>query len=571
MKSPESYTPHPALRTRGGFTLVEIMVAMGVFVILGTALVGLMSAAVDAWRRGEAGRLTNEKLQALQRQIADDLAAAVLDPPPAPDFHFALDTLYDLSTVPGDPCAVLDTALSTVKDVTSDTTDGRLLTCFAGPGTVVLRIRVPFRIGAALLQARADTLWRDPAATAQVFVGRNDPTLVPPAGDPTVPDDTSWRLFADLPTEGVGGGEADISPAVQGGDIVFVRAELSERAQFLRSDAMRAGGRPVLILDCYRDPAALPQQPRPTFAAFVRDGAQIITFTRTLPPEVEQAALRTAGSPASPEYLNYADDNDNKQIDETHRPLAGRAQVVYRIQPYHSSLGKPGLGVLRRAFEAPLRQPASTAAGELLTPNVVSQLEEIRSHDFIPNVLYLGMSFWGADTTTWEDRPDLEPGYDTKYDDTSPDPRLWRPRPASADWLSSRYLPEQAQVTVVLEPDRGERTATGLAQAIGADFPAAAEGRLGVVGTRGFDNVQRPAAAFARDPRHFIKVDDEWLFYARIGSPTEFIIPRQGADGLAARGCRGTRPVAHPAGAEVFRGNVAVFTVRIPTYHHWQR
>ena len=568
---------------QSGFTLVEILVAMGVFVILGTALVGLMGAAVDSWRQGEAGRLVNERLQALQRQIADDLAAAVLDQPPPPDFHLVLDTLHDLPSnpQPGDPYAILDTTLSTVAAYVENRGEGRDLTYFAptakpGTATVVLRIRVPFIVGAALLQARTDVF--DPASSARVWVACNDAMLVPPTGDPEAPPaagDARWKQLAWLQGEGIGGGETDISPifrnpdnTVRPGNIVFVKAELSNQsntedaAQFLRSDRMRAGGRPVLILDCYRDPNALPQQPRPTFAAYVKNGAQVITFTRTLPPETEQAAAKTAGSPTSDEYLNHADDNNNKQIDEGHRPVAGRAQVVYVIQPYHSSLGKPGLGVLRRAFEAPLRQFETEDVTQWgLTPNVVAAVEQIRSHDFIPHVLHFGVSFWGADTTTWEDRADLEPGYETKYTDAT------RPRPASTEWLSSRYLPEQVQVTVVLEPDRGKRATTGLGQAIAPDFPSAAEAPLSVVSTQGFDDVQRPTATFVRDPRHFIKVDDEWLFYNRVASPTDFVLPSVGAS----RGARGTRPAAHAAGAEVYRGIASVFAVRIPAYHHWER
>ena len=536
MKRSVFRTPHSALRTCRGFTLVEIMVAMGVFVILGTALVGLMSAAMETWRRGEAGRQANEKLQTLKRQIADDLAAAVLDPPPPADFHFVLDTLHDLA---GNPSIAVDPS-SELKDPQSPApTDGRELTYFGGSGTVILRIRVPFVIRAALLQARTDVL--GPTSTALVSVGRNNPAAISPA-DPNAPDDSSWKLFANLTTEGMGGGETDVTDAVQGGNIVFIKAVLTGQAQFLRTDAMRVGGRPVLILDCYRDPNALAQQPRPTFAAWVKDGAQIITFTRTLPPEMESAAAKTG-------------------------QFTGRAQVAYRIQPYHSSLGKPGLGVLRRAYVTPLPSDFTgpKVAGRL-RPNIIGLIEDIidpaktpgADQAFIPNVLHLSMSFWGADTTTWEDRADLEPGYATKYNGTTSP----YPRPASREWLSSRYLPEQVQVTVVLEPDRGKRVTTALAQSIGPDdFPAASPGILSVMNTQGFDAVERPSAAFVRDPRHFLKIGDEWVFYAGVRSATEFAIPRQGSDGFSARGARGSLRATHGAGAEVSRGIPAVFTV----------
>ena len=524
---------------------------MGVFVILGTALVGLMAAAVDAWRQGEAGRVVNERMQALQRQIADDLAAAILDPPPPPDFHFALDSLYDLSDQEGDPNAILDKALSDIKEPTFDETPGRRVSAFSGPGSVVLRIRVPFIVGAALLQARLDVLDADSEAVLEVT--RNEPNPADPEApgyDAAAPIATWFRMDAlqkregAITAEAIGGGETDASEAVQGGDIVFVKATLTGRnAHFLRSDRMRPGARPVLVLDCYRNPDAIPQAPRPTFAAWFRGGAQTITFTRTLPPELEATAAAEGNS------------------------ATGRAQVIYRFLPYHVSLGKPGLGVIRRAFAAPIprTQSADLEEGELSLPNIITLVRDeerlksggVDEQTFVASALHLGMSFWGAETTTWEDRPDLDPAYDA----ANP------PRPPGADWLSSRYLPEQVQVTLVLEPDRGKRAGTALAQAIAADFPGDnAEARLGVASTQAFDAVQRPSETFVRDPRHFIKVGDEWLFYSRIGSPSEFVIP-----GISARGTRGTRPAAHAMGADVYRGIVSVFSVRIPAYHHWER
>jgi hypothetical protein len=464
----------------------------------------------------------------------------------------------------------VDVERSTLTTYVQDTSDGRDLTCFepsgAGSASVVLRIRVPFIIGSALLQAKIDVLTSN--ASARLLVARNDPNATDPELPP--PDGSTdpnwmWLRMDELALQGIGGGETDISRAVRGGNIVFIKAILSgQGARFLSADSLRPGGRPVLILDCYRSETALPDQPRPTFAAFFRDGAQIITFTRTLPPDLEKSALATAGAPGSAEYLNYADDNGNGQIDEGHRPLAGRAQVVYRIQP-HADAGRRGLGIIRRAFEAPLRREASGSLPQTdLSANVIRQLDEIHAHDFIPSALHLGMSFWGADTTTWEDRPDLEPGY-SKYDDTN------RPRPASQEWLSSRYLPEQVRVTVVLEPDRGKRTSALLSDSFSAAFPTTDPGRLYVGNTWGFDSIERPSPTFLRDPRHFLKVNDEWIYYSRVASTTEFVIPKLGSDGRAARGARGTRPDNHGTGAPVYRGFTTVFTVPIPAYRHWQR
>ena len=204
------------------------------------------------------------------------------------------------------------------------------------------------------------------------------------------------------------------------------------------------------------------------------------------------------------------------------------------------------MGILRRAFEAPLGRP-------------IDDVVDVPAHDYVANVLYLGMTFWGGDTTTWELRPELDPDYD------SLDPP---PNPPSRRWLSSRYLPEQVQVTLVLEPDRGKRTASALSQAITDDFPTVATAPLHVQSTRGFYAVDRTADStrtFLRDPRHYIKAGTEWIFYDRVASPTAFIIPQHG------RGARGTLAAAHPVGCEVRRGNTYVFTVSIPAFRHWER
>ena len=552
-------SPHSS----AAFTLVEILVAVGVFAILGTALVGLMSAGVEAWRGGEAGRQVNEKLQALRRQIADDLAAAVVDLPPQPDYHFALDSAADLTDPASDPDSLVSAGESDPDTPVPDTSNGRSLLYFApaaqpGTGTVLLRIRVPFPVRTALLKARIDVLPGESAqpSKAQLLVATNNPAAEDPALRDAVPadGDAAWKEVDYLEGEGIGGGETNISDAlyrdVDGvrvyGDLIFVKAVLdnqstaSDAAQFLRADLDRPGGRPVLVLDCYRTLNAVPDVPRPTFAAWFKDGSQIVTFTRTLPLDVEQAAAGTSG-------------------------FTGRAQVVYHIAPTTGSSGEPGLGVLRRAYRTPL---PTTPSGGLqpyqLRPNVVRLVDDLIDptqtprvdYAFIPHVLHVGMSFWGPETTTWEMRPDLEPDYATKYTDDT------RPHPPSADWLSSRYLPEQVQVTVVLEPEWGKRTATALA----ASFAADATGRLRVHSTRGFDATTRPADpahGFLRDPRHFIKVGREWMYYDGVAS--------DGAFTISERGSRGSVPAAHAAGAEVFRGVPTLFAVPIPASRSWER
>ncbi len=504
-------------RRRAGFTLMEILVAVAVMAILGLALIGLMSAAVTAWRRGEADRQLHEKLQALQRQIADDLAAAVVDPPPVPDFHYALDTLRDLPS-PADPYYIISSGAGFLKTDPGPGTNARYFAPDGANGAadVVLRIRVPFPIGAALLKARCDSL--DANASIQLQVAKNAPGTDTPG---------AWQTIETLTGEGMGGAERDITtkndgtPLVQGGDMVFVRAVLtngaSETAQFLRGDRLRSAGRPVLILDCYKNRNALPQRPRPTFQAYYENGAQVVSWVRTIPGENEKATLRQ-------------------------QALGGRARVVYRIVPYPPEANKPGLGILRRGYQVPLNDSVA--------------VRDIPTQDFITSVLHFSMSFWGADTTVWETRPELDPNY------SSLDPI---PHPPSRRWLSSRYIPEQVQVTVVLEPDRARHLSVGLRTAIDDDDT----GTLQLSSAKGFPSSNHArdfVHDFIRDPRHFVKIDNEWLYYERVDfGGSALIIPSTG------RGVRGTAAAPHASGADVWRGRAFVFTVAVPAFRHWQR
>ena len=59
-----------------GFTIIEMLVAISIFIVLGGALVAMSHQAMDAWRAGETKRLTYERAEAVFSQIALDLQAA---------------------------------------------------------------------------------------------------------------------------------------------------------------------------------------------------------------------------------------------------------------------------------------------------------------------------------------------------------------------------------------------------------------------------------------------------------------------------------------------------------------
>lgn len=65
------------MRTRrlSAYTLLEILVTVGVFTVLGFILVALLHGGIRTWRRGEVGRQAFEKGQIATDQISEDLMA----------------------------------------------------------------------------------------------------------------------------------------------------------------------------------------------------------------------------------------------------------------------------------------------------------------------------------------------------------------------------------------------------------------------------------------------------------------------------------------------------------------
>lgn len=64
-----------------GVTLIELMVAMTVFLLLGLMLVGLLSGALSLWRECESGGVVYERAEEVLRAIEEDLSAAFTHAP----------------------------------------------------------------------------------------------------------------------------------------------------------------------------------------------------------------------------------------------------------------------------------------------------------------------------------------------------------------------------------------------------------------------------------------------------------------------------------------------------------
>ena len=62
---------------RRSFTLLELLVAMGILLALGTSLMLVLRGGLSTWRRGEARRESYDAAQAVLRQLREDLRSAL--------------------------------------------------------------------------------------------------------------------------------------------------------------------------------------------------------------------------------------------------------------------------------------------------------------------------------------------------------------------------------------------------------------------------------------------------------------------------------------------------------------
>ncbi len=74
--SPQARARKPS---HGGFTLVELLVATGVFMLLGVLLVGLLASGLEIWDRGEVQRDLHERAHVVLSQLPRDLQDVYLE------------------------------------------------------------------------------------------------------------------------------------------------------------------------------------------------------------------------------------------------------------------------------------------------------------------------------------------------------------------------------------------------------------------------------------------------------------------------------------------------------------
>ena len=105
---------------RRGFTLIEIMVSIMIFTVVGAAMMGILLLATDLYRRGEAGRSANDEAVAVLAALDADLSRIV----PPSDGGFFFSTVWDSDNA-GGPDATGNTliAFKTVARDRSTMTD----------------------------------------------------------------------------------------------------------------------------------------------------------------------------------------------------------------------------------------------------------------------------------------------------------------------------------------------------------------------------------------------------------------------------------------------------------------
>jgi len=82
---------------QAGFTLIEIMVSIMIFTVVGGAMMGILLLATDLYRRGEAGRSANDEAVAVLAALDADLSRIV----PPHDGGFFFSTVWDADNAGG--------------------------------------------------------------------------------------------------------------------------------------------------------------------------------------------------------------------------------------------------------------------------------------------------------------------------------------------------------------------------------------------------------------------------------------------------------------------------------------
>ena len=71
---------HTAGRRAGGYTLLEVVISVGILVVLGSGLATLLTQGISIWRRAENRGRVYDQARILLERMAEDLRSTVVDP-----------------------------------------------------------------------------------------------------------------------------------------------------------------------------------------------------------------------------------------------------------------------------------------------------------------------------------------------------------------------------------------------------------------------------------------------------------------------------------------------------------
>jgi hypothetical protein len=280
-----------------------------------------------------------------------------------------------------------------------------------------------------------------------------------------------------------------------------------------------------------------------------REGRQRLAFVRSIPREARHPIASLAGSFVGADRDLDGTDDRQEAFAGRLRPTSGLEEVLYAMEP--------GRDTLLRGVRAPIG-----GAGSFFDPANIDTAEALTrtARPIGMRVLHLELAFWTQYTTAWDGDPPLRrppPGYRNGptaiWDSTrallAPPPdardeefRFFRGE-ASLEDPRDDIFPERVQATLVIAEEGPAATWTALAAPLSADGLEA----------RVFD-----AARFAeRGP--YVRIDREWVRIEGV---------RGGALKIArgGRGRRGTRAVAHAAGADVVTGKSFTVSIDVPAH-----
>ena len=538
----------------GGFTLIEVLVSIGIMSILGLCLTVILRSGIRAWREGEVRTDTNATAQTALDYICRDFAAIFtksIQPPGAVTIE--IPTVWELGEREPDQTQnrifkYFSNEWCTILTEQPIITANRTYVKAAESGApYVFHFNMRFRTKKARLWIAT---YGDVKLEAKVFTPDNED------------DESAWETMAEWPS---GEGLGDLSDLIQahasenGTDHIAIRATLGKDAQL-----MPGTDGPVLRFTAEPDRAEtgnvrflLHQAPgQPQKVVFVRN------FTRARDP-LTQSDSSQSGSLGEVCYLTtFSEVRPGEASPVGTLWRAARQPAGDWPVPEGTENPEQYLSLFDRIFitDVSFLATESSSGGEgtetvsVYTRANMQNMENPADVHFSPiaeNVLYFGVQAWDDNQNDHLDDSDWSPGW-------------------TDDWQPERGIPKKVRIVLVLQPQTSRRAIAELYEDIGT-VRQTTEITL--------DSAQGFRSFTANSPLdRFVKIGGEWVYYDNLSENRKLIFDPNHAnrftreiglrDGLN-RGLRAglgvdDSPPGHSAGTEVHQGDTYVRTIALP-------